>query len=252
MLDVGSRMNQLDTLKEVIEYDRTVRLVEENIYSVLPAIQQTYQYDKKAAIYDFVVGSSLYNRVMWGDSPTNYMAFARRAIKSHPNGWLMEAGCGSMLFTAEAYLESQRPIIACDQSLNMLRRARARLAKSANSIPEHIFLVQADLSDIPFRAVSFQTVLSMNVLHHYADIADLVLKLKNLLTESGSIYLTSLVTNNRFPGDRYLSALHNKGWLVHPRTKDELKNLLQQSLRTEMRFWMEGNMAYATNGVLSS
>jgi SAM-dependent methyltransferase len=250
--DTASCMNELDILKEVIEDNRTVRLVEEDIYSVLPDIQQTYQYDKKAAIYDFVVGSSLYNRVMWGDSPNNYMAFARRAINSHPNGWLMEAGCGSMLFTAEAYLQCRRPIVACDQSLDMLRCARARLSKSANSVPEHIFLVQADVSDIPFRPVSFQTVLSMNVLHHYADVAGLVLKLKNLLTESGCIYLTSLVTNNRFPGDHYLSALHNKGWLAQPRIKDELKKLLQESLGTEIRFWTKGNMAYATTGILQS
>jgi len=239
-------MNELDILNEVIEPEWTVRLVEEDIYSVLPAVQQTYQYDKKAAIYDFVVGSSLYNRVMWGDSPNNYIAFARRAINSHPNGWLIDAGCGSMLFTAEAYLESRRPIIACDQSLDMLRQARAHLSKSANSVPKHIFLVQADLSDIPFRADSFQTVLSMNVLHHYADAGGLVLKLKNLLTESGCLYLTSLVTNNRFPGDHYLSALHNKGWLVQPRLKDDLAKLLQESLRTQMRFWTTGNMAYAT------
>jgi len=239
-------MNKVDILKEVIEDGRTVRLVEENIYSVLPATQQTYQYDKKAGIYGFIVGSSLYNRVMWGDSPNHYKAFARRAINSHPNGLLMDAGCGSMLFTAKAYLESGRPIIACDQSLDMLRRARARLAESASSIPEHIFLVQADLSDVPFRAASFQTVLSMNVLHHYADVVSLVLKLKDLLVERGCIYLTSLVTNNRLLGDRYLSALHNKGWLVQPRTKDELKELLQESLKTEMHFWMEGNMAYTT------
>ena len=238
-------MNELDILNEVIEAERTVRVVDEGIYSVLPAVQQTYQYDKKAAIYDFVVGSSLYNRVMWGDSPNNYIAFACRAINSHPNGWLIDAGCGSMLFTTAAYLESRRPIIAFDQSLDMLRRARAHLSRSANSVPKHIFLVQADLSDLPFRADRFQTVLSMNLLHHYADGGGLVLKLKNLLTESGCLYLTSLVTNNRFPGDHYLSALHNKSWLVQPRTKDELAKLLQESL-TEMRFWTRGNMAYAT------
>jgi len=239
-------MNDRNSLKEVIEDSRTVRLVETDIYSVVPDIQQTYQYDKKAATYDFVVGTSLYNRVMWGDSPKNYLAFARQAINSHPNGWLMDAGCGSMLFTAEAYLQSRRPIIACDQSLDMLRRARARLSKFANPIPQHIFLIQADLSDIRFRPLSFQTVLSMHVLHHFADVAGLVLKLKNLLTEDGCIYLTSLVTSNRFPGDHYLSALHKMGWLVQPKTKDELKELLQECLRTEIRFWTEGNMAYAT------
>ena len=245
-------MSELEILRQVIEDKTTVRLVEKDIYSVLPANPQTFQYDKKAAIYDLVVGSNLYNRVMWGDSPANYRAFARRAINSHPNGWLMEAGCGSMLFTAQAYRESRRPIVACDQSLDMLRRARARLSKPANSIPAHIFLVQADLSDISFRAAKFQTVLSMNVLHHYADGAGLILKLRNFLTEGGRMYLTSLVTNNRFPGDRYLRALHRRGWLVQPRMKAELQQVLEESLGTGLRFWTAGNMAYATSRVDSS
>lgn len=246
-----AHMNKLDLLKEVIKDHQAVRLAEEHIYSVLPDTQQTHQYDKKAAIYDFVVSSSLYNRVMWGDSPNRYIAFARRAINSHQSGWLMEAGCGSLLFTAQAYVESRQPIIACDQSLDMLRRARTRLAKLAHSVPGHIILLQADLRDIPFREDSFQTILSMNVLHHYADVASLVMKLKNLLTHGGYIYLTSLVTNNRFIGDRYLNVLHNQGWLVSPRKNGELRKLLQESLTTGVSFWTEGNMAYATTAPLS-
>lgn len=244
-------MKKLDLLTAVVEEHRTVRLVEEDIYSVLPNVHRTFKYDKKAAVYDLVVGTRLYNRLMWGGSPHNYGAFARRAIDSYHSGWLLDAGCGSLLFTIQAYVETRRPIIACDQSLEMLRRARARLAKSAGSVVGRIILVQADLADLPFRAGSFQTILSMNVLHHYADVANLVRTLKNLLTDNGDIYLTSLVMNSRFVGDRYLSLLHKKGWLVQPRKNGELRKLLQDSLKTNTSFWTEGNMAYATTAILS-
>src|SRR5262249_31305772 len=154
-----------------------------------------------------------------------------QSIRSHPKGLILDAGCGSLLFTARAYAESRRLIIACDQSLDMLRRAQARLAKSAGSVLGRIVLLQADLSAPPFRKGSFQTVLSMNVLHHYADAASLILKLKSLLTDSGYIYLTALVTNNRLIGDQYLRVLHNRGWLVRPRTNAEMRELLQDGLK---------------------
>jgi hypothetical protein len=70
-------MNTLNVLREVVKENRAVRLVEEGIYSVLPDIHQTCHYDNKVAAYDFVVGTRLYNRVMWGSSPNNYVDFAR-------------------------------------------------------------------------------------------------------------------------------------------------------------------------------
>ncbi len=244
-------MNQIAVLSKLVEETRRVRLVEDGICSVLPDTHHTHRYDRKAAAYDLVVGTRLYNRIMWGGSPSSYRAFARRAINSDQSGWLLDAGCGSLLFTAQAYAESSRPVIACDQSLDMLRRARARLAQSADSLSRRIVLLQAELSDIPFRPGSFQTILCMNVLHHYAAAESLVLGLKNLLSKNGHIYLTSLVTNNRFIGDHYLNVLYQQGWIVPPRKDGELKELLQDSLKIAVSFWTEGNMAYATTAIIA-
>jgi ubiquinone/menaquinone biosynthesis C-methylase UbiE len=239
-------VKKVDLLREVLKEDRVVRVVEDNLYSVTVNSNHAYQYDARASVYDAVVGCHLYNRVMWGSSVQSYANFARRAISSHPRGLLLEAGCGSLLFTAQAYAEISRPIIAFDQSLDMLRRAGARLAKLGGSVLEHIVLLQADLGDIPFRENSFETILTMNVLHHYADVTTVILSLRNLLTRSGDIYLTSLVKNHRLIGDQYLSLLHNMGWVVKPREKRELRTILEDSLKTSSSFWMEGNMAYAT------
>lgn len=210
-------MDAPNELKEVLEENRTVRLVEDGIYSVLLDASSKHHYDRRANIYDLVVSTRLYNFVMWGSSPLDYSAFARQAIVSCLDGKFLDAACGSMLFTAPTYLECNRQIIAFDQSLAMLRRARKRLVNLSGSVPEHILLLQADLSDLPYRPASFHTVLCMNVLHHFENASSLIPNLKKLLIEDGHLYLTSLVSNNRFIGDRYLNALYTTGeFISHP------------------------------------
>src|SRR5688572_33217905 len=119
-------MNHADRLRAVIADGRTIRTLEEDIYSVLPEGVHNHLYDRRAALYDLAVGTRLYNRIMWGASPADYVAFARLAVGSHSTAPMLDAGCGSMLFTAGTYLDSPRPIKGFDQSVKMLRRAAAR------------------------------------------------------------------------------------------------------------------------------
>jgi SAM-dependent methyltransferase len=242
-------MLTMDRLKEVITEGRSIELLDEGIYTVLGNTSRYHQYDQKAAIYDFLVSSRLYNRIIWGTSPDSHMAFAAQAVKSDQRGPLLDAGCGSLVFTARAHLEAGRLVIACDQSLDMLRRARSRLMKLSGRSSEQIILLQADLSDLPFRAASFQTILCMNVLHHYADGASLIRGLNAALVEGGQLYLTTLVKNNRSVGDRYLNLLHKQGWIVRPRNEVELKRLVEEALSINPSYKLEGNMAYVTTAV---
>lgn len=229
--------------------NRAVRLVEDSIYSVLPEASSKYHYDRRATVYDLLVSTRLYNSVMWGSDPSDYALFARQAVDSCHSGRLLDAACGSMLFTAPVYLACKRKVIAFDQSLNMLRLARKRLHNLAGSVPEHIFLLQADLSDLPFRPATFRTILCMNALHHFEAAAALIPSLKNLLAADGDLYLTSLVSNNRFIGDYYLNALYATGEFVRPRSKLELKEILDASLNQEISYRVNGNMAFASTAV---
>ncbi|MEA2206122.1 MAG: hypothetical protein QOE77_2898 [Blastocatellia bacterium] len=232
-------------LKEVLAEDHPARLIEADIYSVLPG-ELRHHYDRRSTVYDLVVGTRLYNSLMWGSSPRAYAAFAREAIDSHAAGNLLDAGCGSMLFTAPAYLESKRPIIAFDQSLAMLRRARQRLIELVGALPENILLLQADLSDLPFRAAAFHTALFMNVLHHLEAAPTILPRLKALLVPKGGLYLTSLVSNHRFPGDFYLKTLFATGEFTRPRSELELKEILKHALRGKLSYRTNGNMAFAS------
>lgn len=57
-------MNAPGGLKSVLAENREVRLVEDGIYSVLPATSGQHHYDKRATAYDLVVSTRLYNLVM--------------------------------------------------------------------------------------------------------------------------------------------------------------------------------------------
>src|SRR5688572_1518545 len=131
-------MDHAERLGAVVLPGRPIRLLEEGIYSVLPEGGRNHLYDRRAALYDLAVGTRLYNRIMWGASPADYVAFARLAVGSHSTAPMLDAGCGSMLFTAGTYLDSPRPIIGFDQSVKMLRRARQRLLVPRGTMPEQI------------------------------------------------------------------------------------------------------------------
>lgn len=242
-------MDALNELKEVMAAKSAVRLIEDDIYSVLPDASRVHHYDRRAIVYDLVVSTRLYNFVIWGSSPFDYIAFARQALTSCSDGRFLDAGCGSLIFTAPMYLGSNRHIIACDQSLAMLRRARKRLITLSGSVPEHIRLLQADLNDLPFRPDSFRTVLCLNVLHQFDNAAALISDLKRLLTRNGHLYLTSVVLNNRLVGDRYLNALYATGEFVRPRSKLELKEMLDRTLGQGVSYRVKGNIAYVTTAM---
>ena len=239
-------MDVSGALKEIIGEKHSVRLIEEDIHSVLPDISVRHHYDKRASLYDSVVSTRLYNVVMWGTSPDRYVEFALQALNSSSDGIFLDAGCGSLLFTARIYASSKRQIVAFDQSLAMLRRARERLRKISGRVPEHIQLLQADLNDLPFRQKSFRTVLCLNVLHQITDATALVSGLNDLLSEKGNLYATSLVSNNRTLGDWYLKALYRSGEFVRPRNEQELTELFVKACGQRVKYVEKGNMAFVT------
>ena len=230
---------------EVFAEGCAIRLVEDDIYSALPEVPHRHLYDKRAVAYDSVVGTRLYNRIMWGTSPLDYVAFAREAVMSRPGARMLDAGCGSLLFTTQLYAASDRQIIALDQSLRMLQRARARLIALLGSVPQRILLLQADLSNLVFRPEKFSTILCMNVLHQFTGATELIPKLKALLADGGQLYLTSLVSTGRYIGDCWLRILYKTGEFACPRSGMELNRLLANSARGNMQYRLKGNMAFA-------
>jgi len=230
---------------DVIEDWRPLRALDDGLFSVLPEGAAGHLYDGRARAYDRMIGSRLYNRIAWGASPADYRRFARRAVGSAPGGWFLDAGCGTLLLTADAYrAAADRPIVVMDRSLGMLRRARERVLAGGARLPSQLVFLQADLLDLPFRPRSFRTVMSMGMLHLFADAGPVAASLESLLMEDGSLFLTSLVENGRL-GDRYLRLLHRHGEVAAPRTAAGLEVQLRGSLARPVEYSLTGNMAYA-------
>ena len=239
-------MNITQQLESILTGGGSIRRVEDGIYSLLSDGSQGAPYDRKAALYDRLVGSDIYNRLVWGTSPAAYRDFARRAMEERESGLFLDAGCGSMLFTADCYRVARRPVIAIDRSLGMLRRARGRLVGDDGRVPDNILLLQGDLFDLPFAPGSFGTVFCMGMLHLFEEAGALVTSLRRLLDDRGRLHLTSIVANRR-RGDYYLSAIHRAGEVATPRSGEALRQLLEErGERGTLRYAIEGNMAYAT------
>ena len=128
----------------------------------------------------------------------------------------------------------------------MLRRARQRLIQLSGSVPKHIRLLQGDLNDLPFRRETFHTILCLNVLHQFADAAALISNLKQLLSNSGNLYMTSLVSSSRAVGNWYLNALYRIDEFVRPRNERELRELFGRAFNQEITYGEKGNMAFVT------
>jgi SAM-dependent methyltransferase len=236
---------------DVMAGGRPLRQLDERLFSVLPEGTEGHRYDGRARAYDRMIGSRLYNRIAWGTSPGDYRRFARRAVQSAPGGWFLDAGCGTLLLTADAYLAAPtRPIVVLDQSLGMLRGALERVLEGRRKLPPHIVFLQADLLDLSFRPGSFRTVMSMGMLHLFPDAAPVAAGLQSLLMPDGSLFLTSLVENGRL-GDRYLRLLHRQGEVAAPRTAAALQAQLRGAVTRPLAYSVTGNMAYAVAGAAS-
>ena len=220
-----------------------LRLIEPHIYSVLPDSEVTNAYDTGFGnIYDRVACNPLYNRLLWGYSIENFASLAQDAFASSKTGNILDLGCGSLAFTAKAYIQySDRPVVLVDQSLKMLRLAKSRLMKMNGNVPGNMLFLHADALQLPFQQQRFETVLSLNLLHCLDDTKKLFMGLKNILSNGGRMYCTTLVKGNRL-ADKYLKALASGGKLVS-RSMEDHQAVFKQ-LGIPIQYDVKGNMAF--------
>ncbi len=61
------------------------------------------KYDTQAVKYDRLISNSLYNRIMWGNSPGDYAGFCKTGLESNKGGIIADLGCGTLGFTHKVY-----------------------------------------------------------------------------------------------------------------------------------------------------
>ncbi len=193
----------------------TLRSVEPSVYSVLPDNESGNEYDTQFGfIYDLVACNPIYNKIIWGYSVKMFPKIATDALRSAPHGNVLDLGCGSLAFTAKAYSQyAERPVVLADQSLKMLRMAKSRLIKQNGKVPDNLVFLHSDALHLPFQENAFATIISENLLHCLSDTSIFLRQLRNIISENGKIYFTTLVKTNRL-ADKYLQALADGGKLI--------------------------------------
>jgi len=206
------------------------------ISSALPAGDAGAPYDRHAAVYDRLIGSPVYNRTAWGTRPQAYTDFAAEALAAG-DGPFLDAGCGTLVFTAPVYRGAQRPLVLSDRSTGMLERAAVRLADAPAAF------VQADLFDLPFAPGSFSTVGCFGVLHVLADPWGALAALREHVAPGGRLFASMLVSD-RAIGRRYLRLLERAGEVGPPRSAAELVAAARETLGPSASVRRIGSMAY--------
>jgi ubiquinone/menaquinone biosynthesis C-methylase UbiE len=231
-------------LSEILLPDVDLRLVEPHLYSPYAPGEQTNSYDDKGALsfYDQVACNRMYNRLVWGYDIGDYHSLCRQALNSSTEGWVLDAGCGALAFTAKTYAGyDQRPVIFLDQSITLLRLAKQRIVQLTGAVPDNVVFLHGDVRELPFKPKSFGTIICLNLLHVLEDVAGVLRTLRKILLDEGTIAFTTLIETNRL-ADRYLRMWAKAGELV-PRTATQLLAIFE-GLGMPITYRIRGNMAF--------
>jgi ubiquinone/menaquinone biosynthesis C-methylase UbiE len=217
--------------------------IEPHLYAVSTNTEIDSSYDKRFGdLYERVACNPIYNRLLWGYTTAKFASLADDALRSSKAGWVLDLGCGSLAFTARSYIRfAQRPVVLLDQSLKLLRRAKAKLTDLNGTMPAHMVFVLGDALQLPFKPRSFQTIISLNLLHVIGDIRAVLAGSKHVLASDGRLYMTTLVKGGRL-ADRYL-ALWEKAGEVVARDKAQLAEAFQD-LQMQIALDVNGSMAF--------
>jgi ubiquinone/menaquinone biosynthesis C-methylase UbiE len=200
------------------------------------------EYDLFFRIYDALVSCDLYNRIVWGNKKQNYIDFARGALESEKDGYLLDVPCGPATFTYRLYAENtSRLVIASDLSLKILRYVRKRICK-INPQPK-VHFIRADALNLPLADQSVQTVLSQGFLHILEDPRPFLLEINRVLKPSGMAFFSSLV-NDRHISKLALNFLHLIGYVAPPRNAQQTLDLFKDTGLKIISWERIGGMLY--------
>ena len=190
-------MSKSGIIEPLLKSNVKIYKVNENIYSLFSEDKRKSDYDKKALFYDFVIGNEIYNKLIWGNSKKNYEKFYSEALSSSRNGTILDAGCGSLVFTANALSETYgNKIILLDRSLEMLKKAEKRLLAKFGEVPENIVFLQADIFNLPFNAESFDAVISHGMAHVFSETERYFNSLLSVAKSGAPLFFLVLLAEN--------------------------------------------------------
>jgi len=189
----------------VLRAGQTLNRIGGRLASVLPPTERDADYDRIAGLYDAVIGNGIYNRIIWGIRRSDYHAAALEALAgTSSDDPILDCGCGSLVFTAEAYRQAApEGLLLFDRSLAMLRRALDRVPK--------LSALQGNALDLPFEDAWFARSMAWGLAHLFGSDSPLFSELARVTRPGGQVHCSALVLSGRFPGDRMLAGLVKRG-----------------------------------------
>lgn len=239
-----SAMIAAEKLPEIILSEVRLRLIEPNLYSVSGPGEQTNTYDQAGALafYDKVACHWLYNRLVWGYWTSDFHKLCQKALNASTAGWVLDAGCGALAFTAKTYADyTARPVVFLDQSLTLLTLAKSRLTQLHGSLPDNAVFLHGDVLHLPFKPQSFGAIIALNLLHVLTDMKGLLQNLCKALRPGGTMLFTTLIENQRL-ADKYLHLWAKAGEVI-PRTADQLMGEFK-AVDMPVNHRIQGNMMF--------
>ena len=165
-------------------------------------------YDRFASSYDSYMTSSslsmkLFNLLFWG-AADDFDA-AKQVLSYLPgefDGILLDVPVGTGVFTESLYAQyPNATVIAADYSMGMLQEARKRFEKQGLN---NIFLVRADVGNLPVIDGAVNIVLSMAGLHAFPDKQAAVAEVRRVLHPDGSLVASCYVKGNSWRCDWFV------------------------------------------------
>lgn len=136
-------------------------------------------YDAMAETYDEIEHQPFYT------SQYELYAADLSARRTWWRGRVLDLGCGTGIHT-RAVAQWAEPVVGCDVSLALVRKARAKLAVSGGGS-----VIVADGAALPFRALTFEAVLSYGEpLSHMVDAEGVVAELARVVRPEGRVVLS--------------------------------------------------------------
>jgi len=202
-----------------------VRKIEPNIYTCLDNPPQA-SYDRKARLYEFLVGNYFYNKIMWGTRPVDYIHYAKEVLATC-EGTLVDVGCGGLIQTSRLYASRLQYTILADVSLEMLRIGKSRLLHYKERLPEQLTLLQADAFRLPFPDASIDNVVSFGMLHLFDNKQAFIQEFLRILKKGGSFHMSAL-TNDRPISRAYIRLLQKRNEFAVAMSSKQIIGLVQQ------------------------
>ncbi|MBS1754120.1 MAG: class I SAM-dependent methyltransferase [Ferruginibacter sp.] len=225
---------------ELINNNNKVKEIESNFFSSLVNVKSSVN-DNKTRQYEDIVNSKLYNKIFWGTLPKDYTEFAKKAILN-AKGTSLDIGCGSLVQTAALYANSKQNHILLDQSVEMLRIAKKRLANHNGKIPDNIKLLQADAFKLPFENETFEKIVSFGMIHCFENKTEFINEALRVLKPNGVFYFTT-ITSDRLFSRFYMNRLRKQKKIGEPLSSQKLLNLFNDKSYI-IEYYKKGNMLF--------